>query len=280
MKFITYLYKEKQEVGVYTDDGIIRLEKFRDMVDLIENITEGELQAIKGTEDKLDKSQVKILAPITRPIHDIICVGKNYMDHILELDNEIDMENFKLNYFSKRASYILGDREDVKAKFDLDENVDYESELAVIIGKEAKDIQREDVYDYIFGFSIFNDLSSRRIQMDHKQWFLGKSIDNYSILGPWIVTKDEFTFPLEIDVSSEVNGEKRQDSNTKHMIKTIEDIIVELSSCMTLEPGDIISTGTPSGVGMGFNPPKYLKAEDTVTCIIEGIGSLKNKIIS
>lgn len=279
MKFITYLYKEKQEVGVYTEAGIVRLEKFKDMIDLIENISEDEMGSMEQMTPTLEESEVKILAPITRPIHDIICVGKNYMDHILEMDSQVDMENFKLNYFSKRASGILGDKEDIKARFDLDENVDYESELAIIIGKEGKNIKREDVHDYIFGFSIFNDLSSRRIQNEHGQWFLGKSIDNYSIMGPYIITKDEFSFPLELNISSEVNGEIRQNSNTRNMIRTIEDIIVELSSSMTLEPGDIISTGTPSGVGMGFKPPKYLSAGDTVTCIIEGIGNLENKII-
>lgn len=280
MKFINYLYKGKEEIGVYSDRGIIRLERFSNMIDCITNITTEEIKAIKDMTFTLDGNEVKILAPITRPIHDIICVGRNYMDHILEFDNEVNMDNFKLNYFSKRANRILGNNEDILARFDLDDNVDYESELAVIIGKEAKNVKREEVADHIFGFSIFNDLTARKIQKDHGQWFLGKSIENYSILGPYIVTKDEFTFPLELNISSKVNEEKRQDSNTKYMIKSIEDIIVELSSCMTLEPGDIISTGTPSGVGMGFKPPKFLKEGDTVKCIIDGIGSLENKVIS
>ena len=281
MKFITYMYKGKQEVGVYTESGIIRLEEYTDMVDCISNIKKEDFKEISERKASLGESEIEILAPIRRPIHDIICVGKNYMDHILEFEDEsdVDLEDFKLNYFSKRASNILGDKEEVEARFDLDDNVDYESELAIIIGREAKNIKREDVYEYIFGFSIFNDLSSRRIQIDHVQWFLGKSLDNYSILGPWIVTKDEFKFPLELDIGSQVNEEKRQDSNTKYMIKSIEDIMVELSSCMTLEPGDIISTGTPAGVGKGFNPPRYLKHGDTVKCTIEGIGSLESKII-
>ncbi|OLS02950.1 fumarylacetoacetate hydrolase family protein [Tissierella creatinophila] len=279
MKIINYLYKEREEIGIYTPKGIIRLEKFKDMIDFIKNAKEEDFEDIKKSTNIIDKSKVKIISPITRPIHDIICAGKNYRDHILEMDDFIDMENFKLSYFSKRASYILGDGEEIKGRFDLDDNIDYESELAIIIGKEGKNIKREEVIDYIFGFSIFNDLSSRKIQMAHNQWFLGKSIDNYSIMGPWIVTKDEFTFPLEINIQSKVNGEIRQDSNTKHMIQGIEDIIVELSSHITLEPGDIISTGTPAGVGMGFTPPKYLKEGDTVECIVEGIGVLKNKII-
>ncbi len=115
--------------------------------------------------------------------------------------------------------------------------------------------------------------------MDHKQWFLGKSIDNYAAMGPCIVTKDEFNFPLEINVESKVNGQIRQSSNTSYMIRDIEDIIVELSKHIRLEMGDIISTGTPAGVGMGFNPPKFLKQGDTIECIIEGIGSLENRII-
>lgn len=279
MKIGSYLYKGKEEVGVYTEKGIIRLEKFKDMIDFIRNGKEEDINNIKNDTNIIDKSEIKILSPITRPIHDIICAGKNYTDHILEMDDSIDMENFKLSYFGKRASYILGDSEEIRARFDLDANVDYESELAIIIGKEGKNIKRENVMDYIFGFSIFNDLSSRKIQMAHKQWFLGKSIDNYSIMGPWIVTKDELSFPLEVNIQSKVNGEIRQNSNTKYMIQGIEDIIVELSSHITLEPGDIISTGTPAGVGKGFAPPKYLKEGDTVECIVEGIGVLKNRII-
>lgn len=279
MKIVNYLYKEKEEIGVYTDKGIIRLEAYKNMIDFIRNIKKEDFYNIQNSTNIIESSEIKILSPITKPIHDIICVGKNYLDHILEIDNSFNVENFKSNYFSKRASYILGDSEDIKARFDLDDNIDYESELAIIIGKEAKNLKREQVIDYIFGFSIFNDLTSRRIQEDHKQWFLGKSIDNYSIMGPWIVTTDEFRFPLEIDIQSKVNGEIRQNSNTKHMIQGIEEIIVELSSHMTLEPGDIIATGTPAGVGKGFNPPKYLKNGDIVECIIEGIGVLRNKIV-
>lgn len=249
------------------------------MVDLIRNIEKEDFKNIEDEYDIIDKEEIKLLSPITRPIHDIICVGKNYREHILEMDSIVDMDNFKLSYFGKRASYILGDGAEVEASFDLDEQVDYEAELAVIIGKEGKNIKREEVKDYIFGFTIFNDLSSRKIQMDHKQWFLGKSIENYAIMGPWIVTKDEFEFPEKLDIKSKVNGEIRQDSNTKYMIKNIKDIIIELSNHILLEPGDIIATGTPAGVGKGFKPAKYLKSRDTVECIIEGIGSLTNKII-
>lgn len=288
MKLITFLNNNKEEIGVYTEEGIINLneislsKKFSNMIDFITNSTEEDLKIIEKGKPNINIDDIKLLSPITRPLHDIICVGKNYIDHIKEMNKnkeEIDEKKFKLNYFSKRANIIKGTNEQITGRFDLDSNIDYESELALIIGKKAKNIKIEDIKEYIFGFSIFNDLSSRTIQKEHKQWFLGKGLDDYSILGPWIVTKDEFDFPVELQVQSKVNGEIRQNSNTKYMIKSIEDIIVELSSHMTLEPGDIISTGTPSGVGMGFKPPKYLKAGDIVECSIDGIGILENKII-
>ncbi|WP_130806298.1 fumarylacetoacetate hydrolase family protein [Senegalia massiliensis] len=287
MKIITFLYNNKEEIGIFTNEGILNINEislsknFSDMIDFIKNSTEDDLKIIKESKPNINIDDIKLLSPIIRPVHDIICVGRNYMDHIKEInkDNEeIDLKNFKLNYFSKRANTIRSTKEDINGRFDLDSKIDYEAELAVIIGKKAKNIKRENIKEYIFGFSIFNDLTSRKIQKEHKQWFLGKSLDDYSILGPFIVTIDEFKFPIELDIQSKVNGEIRQNSNTKYMIKTIEDIIVELSSHMTLEPGDIISTGTPSGVGMGFNPPKFLKSGDIVECSIEQIGVLETRI--
>ena len=247
MKLINYLFGEKEEIGIYTKEGIIRLVEFKDMIDFIKNAEAFDLKAFENKNNMIELADIKLLSPIRKPIHDIICVGKNYKDHILEMDGSVEFENFKLSYFSKRSSNILGDGQDIEVNFDLDESVDYESELAVIIGKEGKNIKREELVDYIFGYSIFNDLSSRKIQADHKQWFLGKSIDNYSIMGPCIVTKDEVNFPLELKIQSKVNGELRQNSNTKYMIRSIEDILIELSQHITLEAGDIISTGTPAG---------------------------------
>lgn len=287
MKIITFLYNNKEEIGIFTNEGVLNIneinlsKKFSDMIDFIKNSTKDDFEIIKESKPNINVDDIKLLSPIIRPVHDIICVGRNYIDHIKEIsktNQEIDVKNFKLNYFSKRANIIKSTKEDINGRFDLDSKIDYEVELAVIIGKKAKNIKRENIKEYIFGFSIFNDLTSRKIQKDHKQWFLGKSLDDYSILGPFIVTIDEFKFPIELDILSKVNGQIRQNSNTRYMIKAIEDIIVELSSHMTLEPGDIISTGTPSGVGMGFNPPKFLKSGDIVECSIEQIGVLKNRI--
>lgn len=144
---------------------------------------------------------------------------------------------------------------------DIDNALDYEVELAVIIGKTGKNIPVDKVEDYIFGYSIFNDFSSRRLQLKHMQWFKGKSLDTYSAMGPVILHKSALPFPVEVDIKCSVNGELRQNSNTKLFLNDIPKVVSELSQGMTLEAGDIIATGTPSGVGMGYKPGKWLKSE-------------------
>ncbi|MBW5378987.1 FAA hydrolase family protein, partial [Brachyspira pilosicoli] len=177
-----------------------------------------------------------------------------------------------------RAIYIIGHNHNINARLDLDEALDYEAELAIIIGKKAKDIKREEVNEYIFGYSIFNDISSRKIQKEHSQWYKGKSLDTYSSMGPCIVYKDDIKDVNNLNIKSTLNDEIRQNSNTKHMIHNIYELVSDISKGMTLEPGDIIATGTPSGVGMGFNPPKYMKNGDKITCSIENIGELTNYV--
>ena len=158
------------------------------------------------------------------------------------------------------------------------DSLDYEAELAFIIGKDAKNVKEEDAFDYIFGYTIMNDVSARNLQTAHKQWYFGKSLDGFTPLGPVIVTKDEFDYPPKLDIKSYVNGELRQDSNTELLIFGIAHVVSELSKGMTLKAGTIISMGTPAGVGMGFVPPRFLKKGDVVTCEIEGIGKLTNTI--
>lgn len=276
MRFISYLYKGKEKVGFIENGRVYNIKK-ESMIDLIEGYEDIEFESIVKEGNFVYPDQVKIIAPIVKPIHDIICVGKNYKEHIKELgsDNE---DNFVANYFGKRSNRMIGPNEDIKGRFDLDKDLDYEVELAVIIGKECKGVKRENALDYVFGYSIFNDLSSRNIQNNHGQWFRGKSLDNYSIMGPYIVTKEE-VMHNDLFIKSYVNEELRQNSNTKNMIISVEEIIEELSSAMTLEVGDIISTGTPSGVGLGFNPPRFLKQGDIIKCEIEDLGSISNKII-
>lgn len=233
-------------------------------------------------EESYDLSGVKILAPIERPIHDIICVGVNYEDHLRETEDHLGAGSFRKPpravYFSKRALRIMGPDDVIQARLDVDEGLDYEVELAVIIGKDGKNIPPERAEEYIFGYSVFNDISSRNLQTEHGQWFYGKSLDTYASMGPLIVGREELPFPVELDVKSSVNGQERQHSNTRNFIHGIPSLISELSRCITLECGDIIATGTPSGVGMGYTPPRYMKKGDRVTCEIEKIGRLTNTI--
>ena len=293
MKFVSFVeWNNTESVGILSKDGnkVIAISEIisdfkcnnNPMIQLINMINENNdiLNKLKYAEENFERAysieNVKILSPIRKPIHDIICVGVNYNDHLSEIKK--DMKDFKEVkapvYFSKRAIEIIGLGDKIKGRFDLDECLDYEVELAVIIGKTAKDIKEEEVHDYIFGYSIFNDISSRNIQKRHSQWYKGKSLDSYSAMGPCIVYKDDIKFPIE--VKSILNDEIRQSSNTKYMIHNINYLVSDISKGMTLEAGDIIATGTPGGVGMSFNPPKYMKHGDKITCFIDEIGELVN----
>lgn len=156
--------------------------------------------------------------------------------------------------------------------------MDYEAELAVIIGKDAKNVPVSEVKNYIFGYTVINDVSARTLQTRHKQWYFGKSLDGFLPMGPCIVTAEEFPYPPRLSIQSRVNGELRQDSSTELMIFGIDHVVSELSAGMTLKAGTIIATGTPAGVGMGFDPPRFLKPGDVVECSIEGIGTLVNRV--
>lgn len=235
-----------------------------------------------GPSDGYAESDVRLLAPIEHPVHDILCVGVNYSDHLKETREHLEggeaLAPAKAVYFSKRANRILGPEETIPARLDLDPRFDYEAELAVIIGRGGRGIAPEEVEDHVFGYSVFNDLSSRGLQSDHAQWFLGKSLDGYSAMGPMVVGTDELRLPFSAEITSRVNGELRQSSNTGLLIHTAADIVSDLSQGMTLEAGDIIATGTPAGVGMGFTPPRFMKGGDTVEVAIEGIGRLVNHV--
>lgn len=227
-----------------------------------------------------DLSGMKLTAPIPYPPHDLLCVGKNYMDHILELEDgpAKGPDQPVPHYFSKRAVYVLGPSDVIRGHFTLDAAVDYEVELAVIIGKEASNLRPDEVWAHVFGITILNELSSRTLQNRHVQWFRGKSLDGYAVMGPWIVPADTLKMPLELGLRTYVNGELRQNSNTRNMIFPVEALISELSEGITLQPGDIIATGTPSGVGLGFSPPKFLINGDIVRMEIDGIGILENSV--
>lgn len=292
MKFVRYRSDNRIRTGVLDRtekyvlklDNLVRDKDVNTMQKVIENLNKEDVEKIQQAMNDISMAQhtelrnIKLCSPIDRPLHDILCVGVNYADHLTEVQKELDAceEQEGTVYFSKRANRLLGDGESIVSRPDLDAKLDYEVELAVIIGKSAKDISKEDAEEYIFGYSVFNDISSRGIQKNHGQWFKGKSLDTYSAMGPVILHKSALPFPVEVDVSSMVNGEVRQRSNTKHLQTDIPTIISELSQGMTLEAGDIIVTGTPAGVGMGLIPPVYMKRGDVIACEIPPIGKLIN----
>lgn len=221
--------------------------------------------------------KVKFLAPIPRPRKNIFCVGKNYEEHAIEMGSKADIPEHVM-IFTKAPTTVIGHMENIMEHKQVTEQLDYEGELAVIIGKKGKGIKKEKALDYIFGYTILNDITARDLQKKHKQFFIGKSLDTTAPIGPWIVTKDSIPNPNELNITTKVNGEIRQQSNTKHFIFPIEEVISVLSKGMTLEPGDIIATGTPAGVGKGFNPPRFLKAGDSIEISVEGIGTLINQV--
>lgn len=295
MKFVRFKKDNKEFIGILTKDensvievsSVLSETKFATMIELIENVSENDIVKLKKVLAgeilnfvHYNILEVTICSPIKKPIHDIICVGVNYRDHLEETKESFGDGSFKepasCVYFSKRAIEIIGPNDVIKSRLDLDEQLDYEVELAVIIGKKGSCIPREKVEEYIFGYSVFNDISSRQLQQKHLQWYRGKSLDTYTSMGPSIIYKTDLPFPIEVDVISSINNEVRQNSNTRLFLADIPALISEISNGITLEPGDIIATGTPSGVGMGFKPPRFMKKGDIVTCEIPEIGKLTN----
>ena len=226
---------------------------------------------------------VTLESPIPSPAQDVICLGINYMAHSDEAEkysaDAFATQHQDAIYFSKRVTRAVPDGGPIEAHTDLVKKLDYECELAVVLGRDARDVPAGQTRDYIFGYTILNDVSARDVQTAHKQWYFGKSLDGFTPIGPCIVTADEFdTYPPKLGIRSFVNGEKRQDSNTGLQIFDIDHVIHELSQGMTLKAGTVIATGTPAGVGMGMDPPQFLKPGDTVRCEIDGIGSLTNTV--
>ena len=232
--------------------------------------------------DLLDLRDVRVLAPIPEPMQDVICLGMNYQKHKTEAE-QFDAQAFTRErgsavYFSKRATHCPGPGDPIPGHFDIVDSLDYETELAVILGKDAVNVAEEDAFDYVFGYTIVNDVSARNLQTGHKQWYFGKGLDGFTPMGPCIVTKDAFAQPPAQAIRTWINRELRQDAVTDELIFGIPHIIHELSQGMTLKAGTVIATGTPAGVGMGFDPPKFLKKGDVVRCEIEGIGVLENTV--
>ena len=287
MKLITYRFRDAEHVGVLTGDGAhVAPLPFADMNALIDSASLSQLRTLAAQAEEagavIPMDQVTLLAPIPRPRQDVLCLGMNYKAHEAEAAR-YDADAFTKEkpvavYFSKRVNEAVAPGGDIPRHAGLVEKLDYEVELAVILGKDARDVSAENAADYIFGYTIVNDVSARDLQTGHKQWYFGKSLDGFTPMGPCIVTADEIAFPPALDISSTVNGEVRQHSNTAQFLTDIPTLLAELTAGMTLLRGTIIATGTPAGVGMGFDPPRFLKIGDTVACTIEGIGTLTNTV--
>ena len=286
MKLVTYQYDGIERVGALTPDGAAILPlPYPDMNTLIESASFADLlsaaSAAESSGASVPAAEAVLCAPIPRPRQDIICLGMNYRDHLTEAanyDSAFAKERPVTVYFSKRVSQAVAPEGFIERHAGLTERLDYENELAVILGRAARDVKAADAADYIFGYTIVNDVSAREVQTAHKQFYFGKSLDGFTPMGPCITTADEIAFPPALTLTTLVNGEPRQSSNTSLLLNSIAEIIEELSSGMTLLPGTIIATGTPAGVGMGFDPPKFLASGDVVECTIEGIGTLRNTV--
>ncbi len=230
-------------------------------------------------------SEVQLRSPIPRPPRNIFCVGKNYYEHAHEFASSGFDSSAAAGavpevpiVFSKVPECVVGPGAAIRVRPSVSASIDYEAELALIIGKGGRDIPPEHAHEHVWAYTIVNDVTARDIQGRHKQWLLGKSQDSFCPMGPWLVTADGYD-PRARQVRCWVNGELRQDANTRQLIFDIPTIIATVSRGISLIPGDVIATGTPAGVGIGFDPPKYLRGGDRVRIEIEGIGVLENPVI-
>lgn len=247
------------------------------------NISEWQAMLDKAPRKKL--SEIKILSPIPYLLRDMICVGKNYYAHAKEFfDSGFDATQKETIpsepiIFTKAMTSLIGPDDAIDTSIDPTGSVDYEGELGVVISKTARRVAKDDWQDYVFGYVIINDVTSRELQKKHNQWTIGKGLDTFGPMGPYIVTKDEIDDLPSMQIQTLVNDEVRQQAEVRDLIFDIPTLIETLTLTGTLLAGDIIATGTPVGVGIGFSPPKFLKSGDKVTINITGLGSLTNPVI-
>lgn len=288
MKFVTYINDGESGVGVLNaaETAVIPAAELgleaKTMNELIDEL-KGELPTVPEVVKELALSEIRLDAAIPEPKQDIICLGLNYRDHAEEAtraDAVFDVQRGDAVYFAKRLQRAVAPGGTIDGHFDICDSLDYEVELGVVLGKDAKNVKAADAAEYIFGYTIINDVSARNLQTRHKQWYFGKSLDDFTPIGPCIVSAEKLGAMPELDIRCYVNGELRQNSNTRMMIFDIPYIIEELSTGMTLKAGTVIATGTPSGVALGMEPTvrEYLKSGDVIRCEIEGIGVLENTI--
>lgn len=271
MRFVTFLSGKQARPGLILNDHVMEV-GFGSLLELIESGTDVKALA---TSSKYRFSDVQLLAPIPRP-RKLICVGLNYRDHAAETGAQIPKVP---TIFNKFATAVIGPGANVVLP-KVSKAPDYEAEFAFVIGKGGRNIEADDWQNHVFGYTMVNDVSARDYQRATSQWLMGKTFDTFAPTGPWIVTADEIADPHDLDIQMEINGEILQDSNTRELIFKIPDLIAFLSSVFTLEPGDIVSTGTPAGVGFARKPPRYLHPGDEMTVRIPAIGELHNPVVA
>ncbi len=257
------------------------------LLDMIEagpnGLTAG--QTALDSAPRVALASVRLDPPVVSRQRALICVGKNYHAHAREfVDSGFDTTGSEAIpqapvIFAKLGTSLVGDGIDIRSDLDLTRTVDYEGELALVIGRRAHKVSKASAHEVIFGYTIANDVTSRALQKKHGQWLVGKSLDSFGPLGPWIVTADEMRDIATREIVTTVNGERRQHARLSDMIFDIPTLIETLSATMTLNPGDIVATGTPAGVGIGFDPPRYLRPGDHVEVSISGIGTLRNPVV-
>lgn len=225
--------------------------------------------------------QAELLAPIPRPRQNVMCMGLNYADHVEEASASLgrgsDLPKYPI-VFTKAANSVNAPYGDIPYDADVSDKLDWEAELGVVIGRAGRSIAEADARAHIFGYTVINDVSARDLQRRHKQFFIGKSLSGFCPMGPCIVTADEIEDPHDLELWCRVNGVEKQHSNTRYQIFRIEQQIAALSRGMRLEPGDILATGTPSGVGFARTPPEYLRPGDVVECEVERVGIIRNRV--
>lgn len=299
MKLVTFTHKNSEpKLGIFNNDTVLDLEAFahkhneefpKTMLELIDLGLEevNRIAEILKTSSEsaiaaasLPLNEIKLLAPITKPRKNIIGIGLNYTEHVAEsartLDTSKDLPQQPV-IFSKPPTAVIGTDEAILHNTKLTQQLDWEVELAVIISKKGKYIAKENAMDYVFGYTVINDISARDCRRAG-QWIVSKGQDTFAPMGPVLVTKDEIEDPHNLNLSLTVNGVEKQNSNTKYMLFRIPDLIEDLSTVFTLEAGDIIATGTPAGVGAGRNPQEWMWDGDVVEATVEGIGTLANTI--
>jgi 2-keto-4-pentenoate hydratase/2-oxohepta-3-ene-1,7-dioic acid hydratase in catechol pathway len=283
--------------AIHGDDGkifgVVENESFMPLLvdgaparDLRQVIAVSSESSAPKTGAPISLDTVKLAAPVGPLAKNVVCVGKNYHEHAKEFARSgVDQSGDKQEtpefpvVFTKAVTSLADPGQPVDASLDPTNSVDYEGELGVVIGRRAKNVSRGAALDYVFGYTIVNDFTARTIQTRHRQWFLGKSLDGYCPVGPYLVTADEFGVPDAQGLATYVNDERRQFAPLRDLIFDVGAIIEAVSACVPLDPGDLIATGTPAGVGIGFKPQKFLKAGDVVRVTISGIGELVNPII-